>query len=545
MDGEAFAEATKIQDNPFLQNCIVITSYNFAYSKADYIKAIDWDMAVLDEAHKMRNVYKKDNVMARAVQDCLRDCFKLLLTATPLQNSLLELFGLTSFIDDYIFGSIESFKAQFSFLRDENQKEFSDLIERIRPMCIRTLRRQVLEYIKYTKRLPITQEFVPTAEEQRLYDKFTKYLQRENLWAIPNGGRSLIVMVLWKLLASSTFAIAGTLEKLVLRLEYMYEHGETVRNVKVKNLDDGLINDSEEEIIIEKKRKLTKKEMNSLKAEIDELKEYYSLAVSIKENAKGNALITALEKGFKKLKELKAPQKAVIFTESRRTQEYIFRILENSSYKGKSVLYSGGMTQKKQEEIKENFRNNAQIMVATESAAEGLNLQFCPMCINYDLPYNPQRIEQRIGRCHRYGQKYDVVVINFLNKNNIADQRVYELLCDKFQLFEGVFGASDDILGSLDSLDFEKRIIEIYQKCRTKEEIEESFAELRESLSPQIDKKLAGIKQKLMENFDEDVAKRLKSNKDSSKNSLTRFEDMLWEVTKCQGYSYSAIAAYS
>jgi len=551
MDGEAFAEATKIQDNPFLQNCIVITSYNFAYSKADYIKAIDWDMAVLDEAHKMRNVYKKDNVMARSVQDCLRDCFKLLLTATPLQNSLLELFGLTSFIDDYIFGSIESFKAQFSFLRsallpmakaatppdvfrvpEENQKEFSDLYERIRPMCIRTLRRQVLEYIKYTKRLPITQEFVPTAEEQRLYDKFTKYLQRENLWAIPNGGRSLIVMVLWKLLASSTFAIAGTLEKLVLRLEYMYEHGETVRNVKVKNLDDGLINDSEEEIIIEKKRKLTKKEMNSLKAEIDELKEYHSLAVSIKENAKGNALITALEKGFKKLKELKAPQKAVIFTESRRTQEYIFRILENSSYKGKSVLYSGGMTQKKQEEIKENFRNNAQIMVATESAAEGLNLQFCPMCINYDLPYNPQRIEQRIGRCHRYGQKYDVVVINFLNKNNIADQRVYELLCDKFQLFEGVFGASDDILGSLDSLDFEKRIIEIYQKCRTKEEIEESFAELRESLSPQIDKKLAGIKQKLMENFDEDVAKRLKSNKDSSKNSLTRFEDMLWEVTK-------------
>lgn len=116
IDGETFAETAKIQENPFLQNCIVITSYNFAYSKADCIKEIDWDIAILDEAHKMRNVYKKDNVIARSIRTSLRDCFKLLLTATPLQNSLLELFGLTSFIDDYIFGSIESFKIQFSFL---------------------------------------------------------------------------------------------------------------------------------------------------------------------------------------------------------------------------------------------------------------------------------------------------------------------------------------------------------------------------------------------------------------------------------------------
>ena len=532
MDGETFADFEKIQENPFLQNCIIITSYNFAYSKAEYIKEIDWDIAVLDEAHKMRNVYKKDNVMARSIRTSLRDCFKLLLTATPLQNSLLELFGLISFIDNYIFGNIDSFKAQFSFLRDEKQKEFSDLVERIRPMCIRTLRSQVLEYIKYTERLPITQEFVPTKDEQKLYDKFSSYLQRSDLWAIPTGGRSLIVMVMWKLLASSTFAIAGTLEKIILRLEYMYEHGETVRNVKIKNLDDGLINDSEEELVAVKRKKLSKKELTSLKAEIDELKEYHSLAVSIKENAKGNALLIALKKGFIKLKELKAPQKAVIFTESRRTQEYIYRILEDSSYKGKSILYFGGMPQKKQEEVKEKFKTELQIMIATESAAEGLNLQFCPMCINYDLPYNPQRIEQRIGRCHRYGQQNDVVVINFLNKNNVADQRVYELLCDKFQLFEGVFGASDGILGSIDSLDFEQRIIEIYQKCRTTEEIEKSFAELRESLLPQIDEKVNNIRQKLLENFDEDVAKRLKENQDNSKNNLTKFESLLWEVTK-------------
>lgn len=88
------------------------------------------------------------------------------------------------------------------------------------------------------------------------------------------------------------------------------------------------------------------------------------------------------------------------------------------------------------------FKNDAEILIATEAAAEGVNLQFCSLVINYDLPWNPQRVEQRIGRCHRYGQEFDVVVVNFLNERNEADQRVLELLKDKFQLFNGVFGAS-------------------------------------------------------------------------------------------------------
>ena len=93
------------------------------------------------------------------------------------------------------------------------------------------------------------------------------------------------------------------------------------------------------------------------------------------------------------------------------------------------------------------FREEGRIMIATEAGAEGLNLQFCSLVVNYDLPWNPQRIEQRIGRCHRYGQKHDVVVVNFINRKNEADQRVYQLLSEKFKLFEGVFGASDEVLG--------------------------------------------------------------------------------------------------
>src|SRR5205823_3541119 len=190
-------------------------------------------------------------------------------------------------------------------------------------------------------------------------------------------------------------------------------------------------------------------------------------------------------------------QKALIFTESRRTQEYLYRILEETEFGGKIVLFNGTNTDQKSREIydrwlKQNagtdrvsgsptadkragiveyFRDQASIMIATEAAAEGINLQFCNLVVNYDLPWNPQRIEQRIGRCHRYGQKFDVVVVNFLNKKNAADQRVYQLLDQKFRLFNGVFGASDEVLGTIESgVDFEKRIVSIYQKCRTPEQ---------------------------------------------------------------------------
>src|SRR5512135_3009284 len=123
------------------------------------------------------------------------------------------------------------------------------------------------------------------------------------------------------------------------------------------------------------------------------------------------------------------------------------------------------------------------IMIATEAAAEGINLQFCSLVVNYDLPWNPQRIEQRIGRCHRYGQKHDVVVINFLNAKNEADQRVHELLEEKFNLFTGLFGASDEVLGSIESgVDFERRILDIYQQCRTPTEIDAAFQTLRKEL---------------------------------------------------------------
>src|SRR6202042_3013667 len=159
----------------------------------------------------------------------------------------------------------------------------------------------------------------------------------------------------------------------------------------------------------------------------------------------------------------------------------------------------------------EHFRDNAAIMIATEAAAEGINLQFCNLVVNYDLPWNPQRIEQRIGRCHRYGQEFDVVVVNFLNKSNAADQRVYELLDEKFRLFNGVFGASDEVLGAIESgVDFEKRIAAIYQKCRTPQQIQFEFDQLQRDLDSEIAAGQQDAREKLLDNFDQEVIEKVR-----------------------------------
>jgi len=181
----------------------------------------------------------------------------------------------------------------------------------------------------------------------------------------------------------------------------------------------------------------------------------------------------------------------------------------------------------------EYFRDEAVIMIATEAGAEGINLQFCSLVVNYDLPWNPQRIEQRIGRCHRYGQRHDVVVVNFLNKKNAADQRVYQLLSEKFKLFEGVFGASDEVLGNIESgVDFEKRIAQIYQQCRTEEEIQSAFDALQKEMEPQIDETMSLTRQRLLENFDEEVHEKLRINLKESREYLSKYENWLWQVTK-------------
>jgi len=551
--------------NPFDQSEIIICSYQFARTKEVYLKLISWDLAVIDEAHRLRNVYKAGNKIARSIKASLDEAPKILLTATPLQNSLLELYGLVSIIDDYSFGDLKSFKAQYSRVTSTADADaFTELKERLKPVCKRTLRRQVLEYIRYTNRIALVEEFFPTEEEQRLYDLVSNYLQAENLYALPAGQRKLMTLILRRLLASSTFAISSTLEGLGKKLENIISQNTSVDTEEIiaenfetfDELKDEWSEDDEEE---KEEDSYTADDIENIKTEIKALKEFETLAKSIHRNSKGEKLFTALENGFKEMGRLNAPRKAIIFTESTRTQIYLRNILEARGFADKVVLFNGSNTDPKSREIYaawaakykdtdkatgsrsadmraalvDYFRDEATIMIATEAAAEGINLQFCSLIINYDMPWNPQRIEQRIGRCHRYGQKYDVVVVNFLNKANAADVRVYELLRDKFQLFNGVFGASDEVLGSIENgVDFEKRIAKIYQDCRTHEQITIAFNELQADLEGNISNAMQTTRQQLLENFDEEVHEKLRINLQESKEYLSRYEKWLWDITK-------------
>ena len=550
--------------NPFdTQDAIMLCSYQFARGKEAEVRGVPWDLVVIDEAHRLRNVYKPTNVIANTIKRSLEGRHKLLLTATPLQNSLLELYGLVSFIDDRAFGNLKSFREQFSSLSQEYK--FQSLKERLKPLCHRTLRRQVTAYVPFTQRHALVEEFTPEASEDRLYHLVSEYLQRDNLQALPAGQRSLITLVLRKLLASSTFAIAGALTTMSNRLKAKLQpppSDESIAEAVDQTLDqdyEALEIMADEWLDDDPDAPPTPQENAALECEIDELDRFAELATSIEHNAKGVALLKALGVAFKQTTALGGAQKALIFTESRRTQDYLLRLLSGSPWNEGIVLFNGSNTDEGSKQIYaewlqrhqgsdrvtgsktadmrsalvDYFREQGRIMIATEAGAEGINLQFCSLIINYDLPWNPQRIEQRIGRCHRYGQKHDVVVVNFLNRKNEADRRVYELLAEKFKLFEGVFGTSDEVLGAIESgVDFEKRIAKIYQRCRQPEEISAAFDQLQQELSYEIKAAMSDTRRKLLENFDDEVREKLRMREEASQAILSQFETRLMQLTR-------------
>jgi ERCC4-related helicase len=563
LEAKSYNERIKLGDfRPFdSEDSIIICSYQFARSKASDIHGVNWDLVVMDEAHRLRNVYKPNNKIANTIKQALQKDPKLLLTATPLQNSLLELFGLVSIIDEHTFGDFKSFRDQFARL--DNEDVFNILKARLQPICHRTLRRQVTQYINYTKRYPLVEDFMPDEREDRLYNLVSDYLQRDNLVALPASQRSLMTLVLRKLLASSSFAIAGALNTLVTRLERTLKKNVPNDAKLLDEFDEDYehLDEIAEEWDDDEKQEepLSAAQIVALKHEIVELKEFRDLAISIEDNAKGRALLTALNKAFDEAERLGAQRKAIIFTESRKTQDYLLRLLQNSDFAKGIVLFNGSNTDDLSKSIYyewlesnqgsdrvtgsktadmrtalvDYFRNEGEIMIATEAGAEGINLQFCSLVVNYDLPWNPQRIEQRIGRCHRYGQKHDVVVVNFVNRNNEADQRVFDLLNEKFQLFSGVFGASDEVLGAIESgVDFEKRIAGIYQQCRTQDEIKERFDSLQLELEFEIREAMQNTRKQLLDNFDQEVHDKLKLRDESTTEALGKYERLLMQLTR-------------
>lgn len=567
LDNKTHKEIMCTGVNPWKCGKIVICSYDFCAKHSDTIRKSGWDLVVIDEAHRLRNVWQNSNKKATAIHHATRGYKKMLLTATPLQNKLEDLFGLSTLIDDQLFGSLEAFRAQYK--KSQNSE---DLRQRLSKFCKRTLRSDVQEYIKFTSRKLITIEYSPTDKEQNLYEKVSCFLQLDQAYSLPKRQKHLIILTVRKQLASSPHAIVKTLEAMLNRLDFI--NAKKLNNLEAENLlieenifdKDSLEAYSEDqedflEETADEYPKYNSDEINPklLKQEIEELSSCIKLVQDIDIDTKLCHLKNALQTGFAEMKKLGGKRKAVIFTQSLKTQEYLERFLIKEGYGGKIVLFNGVNNSPSATDIYskwvnkneskgrisgsnainirtaliEAFRDEAEILIATEAAAEGINLQFCSLIINYDLPWNPQRIEQRIGRCHRYGQEHDVVVINFLNKRNHADIRVHELLSEKFNLFSGVFGASDEVLGAIVAgVDFEKRILEIYQACRTPQEIEDALAKLKEEMKDPLNKKLAETRRKLLENFDYDIHSKFKTSLVDTRDRLGNMEKIFWSLSK-------------
>lgn len=549
--------------NLFLQAAhnkkVAICSYEFASKCKTSIGAIPWDLVIIDEAHRLRNIYKKTgNTRAQNIKEALNGRKKLLLTATPLQNNLKEMYGLTTIIDEHIFGDATVFAGT----------ELPILRSRLKNFCKRTLRKDVSDtgYIKFTKRQVITRPYTPKDTEQELYNRVSEYLQKDHIRALPDNGRQLVTIVIRKLLASSSAAVSKTLQSLIDKLEALLEgYEDNLENDLSEDFDafdeysEEYQDDDSDEDSFDEGRQKDKFEIQREKELLQSIK---VLADSITHDAKGEDLLTALKVGFEQVEVNKGQRKAVIFTESTRTQKYVLDLLNAGGYEGQIVLLNGSnsdeiskriysdwkerhkddgtISDSKTADMKaaivEEFRDRATILIGTEAAAEGINLQFCSMVVNYDLPWNPQRVEQRIGRCHRYGQKYDVVVVNFVNQNNAADKRVYELLEKKFRLFEGVFGSSDEVLGALESgIDFEKAIFEIHQNCRTEDEINKAFDELYQKYADVIESRRAETIQQVLETFDEDVTAKLKDCETRTRASLARFDRWKFDLFAANG----------
>lgn len=498
---------------------VVLASYDYSSKLIKRFPSVKWDFLVIDEAHNLRNVFHGTK-RAKNLYDLTKEIPKILLTATPLQNALTDLHGLVSFIDPRIFGSEKVFSRRFI-----EGGDYDELKQELLPVLYRTLRRDVGKYMAFSKRTCITVDFQLSQEEKELYDLVNAFLKRNPLYSVPTANRGLIILVIRKLLASSSFALIETFEILEKRLEKLHEGTKSAMAQEgfelfwafvEDEIDEAAFDDYDDEETAAKKQ--------AILAELKVVRDILAVAKSITMNAKISALKEALSFAFDHQATEGIPQKAVIFTESKRTQKYIAAELRKSGYSDEDILLFNGdfddtMTREiyrtwqvknhgktnygrsveYKHAIVDYFKDHSKILIVTDAGSEGLNLQFCNTIINYDLPWNPQKIEQRIGRCHRYGQKYDVVAINLLNTDNEADKRVYEILSKKFELFEGVFGASDVALGALESgASFEKRILAIYQNCGTVREIKKAFAELNRQLDSRINTQAAELRSILL-----------------------------------------------
>ncbi|MFR9540289.1 MAG: DEAD/DEAH box helicase [Rikenellaceae bacterium] len=479
-------------DNPFDQSAIVITTYDFAVAKSELIESIKWDLVIFDEASIFAKSYTGDNKTSSTLKQATEGTFRVLLTPTPITMSIMDVYGLLWFIDETILPDEKEFYNRY-FRKPENYHELTSWVSNY---CFRTLKSQVSEYVNFSFRVPYTISYDLSKEELELYTKLNNYLDRETKLAYPKMEKYDLTLMYHHTLSSSTEALCRTLEGAI-----------------------GRIPDGEER---------------------DNLKEIVLCCEKLVVGSKMRKLAEVLKAVFQRLKANKYQQKAIIFTDNKITQSRLHKLLIESGYG--AITYSGNNS--RDYSIMEQFRcdDSVQILIATDDAAKGIDIEFCPVVVNYDLLYNAVELEQRITRCHRQGQKSDTLVVNLLCKENFADVRIMELINKRVLQFGGIFGLSDNILGN-----FNVSINEVLFQLRPAKDIEMEFARNLAQHKSENRALVESTEQSIFRTFTSEVARKVTITPDYIEDKIKSINDTLWEVARwyfenIEGYSIDNVS---
>jgi len=374
-----------------------------------------WDLVIVDEAHRLRNPRSASGKLARQ----LRARFLLLLTATPVENKLADLYELISMVAPGLLGTPAQFRAKHggTSARDiAAPRNVAELRAKTREVMVRHRRSEVALMLPH--RLAETVLVTPGQDEATLYTEIIRRVRAEGRQASPS--RLLALRGLTRLAGSSPAAVAPTLGK--LGWNDLAERAGTIRT-----------------------------------------------------HAKARVLIETLRRHIER------DEKVLVFTGFRQTLETITAEAERAGLP--AVTYHGSMSRGDKETAIARFRDEAAVLLSTESAGEGRNLQFCHVMVNMDLPWNPMQIEQRVGRLHRVGQEHDVLLTNLVARGSI-EQRILHVLEAKINLFELVVGELDMILGRVDDdLDFESEVFDAFLAADDDAEFDQRLAALGDALA--------------------------------------------------------------
>lgn len=472
--------------NIFSNSNKIITSIDFIRNEdvINILEDISWDIVIVDEAHKLSAFdYGKKRYKSKRYQALEKIATKcehlLLLTATPHRGRRDTFKNLLQLLDEDIFASDD--------LVDSRIKEVSK--KGVNKFFIRRLKEQMKDWNGnplFKKRYTHTVSYQLTSQEKLLYDNVTNYLldKRAEAKKDANVYVALTLMVMQRRLTSSIYAIKLTLKRRYDALRGLLDDlnknpdlwkQRQKNDLECSNIEDfDELDDTEKEgleniLTDPKKFKLftTAKNIGDIKTECSQVKSLFDQAESLYNQNQEEAKFIELTNLLKNKGALDKNEKLLIFTEHKDTLDYLEQRLKNNGYK--IVTIHGGKSVDERRIAQKDFAINAQIMIATDAAGEGINLQFCRLLINWDIPWNPNRLEQRMGRIHRYGQKRDVSVFNMVAQNTregnvlerllskldlireqLGDDRVYDVISDIFEgiamknIVESVFDGKDN-----------------------------------------------------------------------------------------------------